>query len=187
MRRQGPRSPTLRARSCIGARGAIANCSQGPAHAPIDALMCHRPSPIWRLAHARRAAIGPQQTATSFRLPTCRKSPISTTKAPRARWREKSAPLSWRQRSRTAFPELRRNAAAPAPAQLAMSMWMTSGARRLAKPSPMEEDMLDFGYRCETELAPVLPDQSDRRARRPRRANARTSGLRDAERAGADG
>ena len=43
-------------------------------------------------------------------------------------------------------------------------------------PSAEEEDMLDFAFEVNTDVAPVLPDQDDRSARRPDRAHARLSG-----------
>ena len=45
-------------------------------------------------------------------------------------------------------------------------MSMRRGGPMVGGPSPMEEDMLDFGYDVQAELAPLLPDQSHRRARR---------------------
>ena len=47
----------------------------------------------------------------------------------------------------------------------------------VGKPSPMEEDMLDFGFDVKPQFPAVLPDQGERPARRPDRAHARAAGL----------
>ena len=43
----------------------------------------------------------------------------------------------------------------------------------VGEPEPMEEDMLDFAYDVQSELAAVVPDQGARRARRPGRSERR--------------
>ncbi len=48
---------------------------------------------------------------------------------------------------------------------------------KVGAPTPMEEDMLDFGSRCPPELAAVVPDQGDRRAGWSRSHHARTPGV----------
>ena len=47
----------------------------------------------------------------------------------------------------------------------------------VGEPSPMEEDMLDFGYDVKPELAVVMPDQGHRRARWLGGADARAAGV----------
>ncbi len=72
---------------------------------------------------------------------------------------------SWKLRSRTVFPALKRNAAVPVLARRCHVYVDEAWTEIVGAPSPMEEDMLDFGFRREAEFAPVMSDQGKRSAR----------------------
>ena len=77
---------------------------------------------------------------------------------------------------RNAIPGIEAECGGPVPARPAMSMWTRPGARRPARPRRWKRTCWTSVSTCGRTL-PVLPDQGERRTRRPHCLDAGTAGV----------